>query len=94
MKTSNIAHIGIDVEDMEASLKFYCDGLGMKKKFVLYYDELQTKKSLPWLIYLELAEHQYIELFYCYDGRKQHMNLRDYYSMHHMSCLLYTSRCV
>jgi len=82
MKIINIAHAGLKVKDMEKSLKFYCDGLGLKHKFTLYADEQHSK---PRIEYLELGENQFIELFYSYEERKEHPNLREYYSIHHIS---------
>lgn len=85
---TNTGHLAFNVRDMDRMLRFYCDTLGMKKKFTLKYgdiegfirskieedvarkDELQNEirkfeaiREVPWLVYLELAERQYIELF-------------------------------
>lgn len=54
-----IAHIAFVVSDMEKSLHFYCDVLGMEKAFDLDDDE-----GKPWINYLKVAEGQFIELFY------------------------------
>lgn len=82
MKVINIAHAGFKVKDMEKSLNFYCEGLGFKHKFTLYKDEQDTQ---PWIEYLEFGENQFIELFYSYEERKEHPNLREYYSIHHIA---------
>lgn len=40
MKIKTISHLGFYVKDMERSLKFYCEGLGMKKKFSMNYGHM------------------------------------------------------
>ena len=59
MKIEGIAHVGYTVRDMEKSLQFYCDGLGFQKKFLL-----KNREGQPWIIYLEIAPKQFLELFY------------------------------
>ena len=44
---------------MEASLRFYLDGLGMQHAF-----SLANKENRPWIEYLCVAPGQFIELFY------------------------------
>lgn len=62
MNIKCIAHAAYKITDMEKSLKFYCEGLGFKKKF-----ELQDEQGRPWIQYLEIVPEQFIELFYDYD---------------------------
>ena len=59
MEIRGIAHIAYMVSDMEKSLRFYCDTLGFREMFTLKNDAGE-----PWIIYMEVAPHQYIELFY------------------------------
>lgn len=40
MKIMNISHVALNVRNMKPVLDFYCDGLGMKKQFTLYYGDL------------------------------------------------------
>lgn len=54
-----IAHAAYTVTNMEKSLCFYCDVLGLKKVF-----ELNRPDGKPWIIYLKVSERQFIELFY------------------------------
>lgn len=54
-----IGHLAFTVENMEKSLNFYCDILGFKKLF-----ELNNTDNEPWIVYLKVAERQFIELFY------------------------------
>ena len=58
-----IGHTAYNVSDMEKSLHFYCDMLGFKHLF-----QLKDKDGKPWINYLKVADHQFIELFY--DGKK------------------------
>ena len=54
-----IAHVAYTVADMEKSLWFYCEVLGFPKAF-----ELKDEDGNPWIIYIKVAEGQFIELFY------------------------------
>jgi len=54
-----ISHTAFVVENMEKALHFYCDILGFKK-----FHELNNSKGEPWLIYLKIADRQFLELFY------------------------------
>ncbi|WP_346910856.1 VOC family protein [Faecalicatena orotica] len=43
-----ISHIGFDVKNMEAMLDFYCNALGMKKKFSMTFSQaLRKMQSEP-----------------------------------------------
>jgi len=55
-----IAHLAITAKDMEKSLDFYTNALGLKKVFEI--PEPETGK--PWIIYLYVGGRQFIELFY------------------------------
>jgi lactoylglutathione lyase len=61
-----ITHLALRVEDMEASLEFYCDVLGLEKAF-----ELEDDTGAPWIVYVKLTEGQFIELFYGEKGAKR-----------------------
>ncbi|WP_010677666.1 VOC family protein [Bacillus timonensis] len=54
-----IHHAGFSVVDMERSLDFYCNKLGFKKAF-----ELQQSNGEPWIVYVKVADGNFIELFY------------------------------
>ncbi len=54
-----IGHTAYTVVDMEKSLYFYCDVLGLEKKF-----ELKRPTGENWIIYLTVSEGNFIELFY------------------------------
>jgi catechol 2,3-dioxygenase-like lactoylglutathione lyase family enzyme len=54
-----IGHTAYTVQDMEKSLRFYCDVLGFKKLF-----ELNRPGGEPWIVYLKVCKGQFIELFY------------------------------
>jgi catechol 2,3-dioxygenase-like lactoylglutathione lyase family enzyme len=55
-----IAHIAVTTRDMEKSLDFYTNALGLKKVFEI--PEPETGK--PWIIYLYVGGRQFVELFY------------------------------
>jgi predicted dehydrogenase/catechol 2,3-dioxygenase-like lactoylglutathione lyase family enzyme len=89
----NIGHVSYNAKDMEAMLHFYCDVLGMEKLFTLTLGDLAAiikepsftaklleKKDDPWIVYLKLAERQYVELFYDFGpAKKSFESRRDYY---------------
>lgn len=59
-----IGHLAFDVTDIDVSLDFYCNKLGLKRIFHLGSDEN------PWLIYLKVGPQQYIELFPTGNGKQ------------------------
>ncbi|GHV43778.1 lactoylglutathione lyase [Clostridia bacterium] len=54
-----IAHAALIVNDMEKTVEFYDKNFGFKKSF-----ELADKDGNPWIIYLKIADGQFLELFY------------------------------
>ena len=55
---THLGHIAILVTDLERSLDFYCNKLGLKEGFRLKNDKGET-----WLVYVLIDEHNSIELF-------------------------------
>ena len=60
-----IGHTAFSVKDMQASLKFYSEALGINKAFSI------DKDGQPWIEYLKVADGQFIELFYNGTGEPQ-----------------------
>lgn len=54
-----IAHIALNVKDMEKSVHFYCDILGFPPAF-----DIQDDNDNPWIKYIRISHNQFIELFY------------------------------
>jgi lactoylglutathione lyase len=54
-----IGHVAFRISDLDRSLDFYCNKLGFQEAFRL---EREGQTS-PWIIYLQLAPGQFIELF-------------------------------
>ena len=89
MKITNIGHPSFRVSDRDKALEFYCGALGLKKKFTISYDEwianmglteddpfykkLEPYRGQIWITYVEVAPHQYIELF-SPEGASEHFN--------------------
>ncbi|GMA59776.1 VOC family protein [Alicyclobacillus fastidiosus] len=55
----SMGHTAFTVEDMDASLKFYCDVLGCVKAF-----EIHREDGTPWIVYVRVPDGRFIELFY------------------------------
>jgi lactoylglutathione lyase len=53
----SVAHIAFNVKDIEKSLHFYCDILGLEMAF-----EMKDKNGSPWIYNIKVAEGQYLEL--------------------------------
>ena len=58
--TISLGHIAITVKDMDASVLFYTEALGLKKAFEIAHPET----GAPWIVYLNVREGEFIELFY------------------------------
>jgi lactoylglutathione lyase len=56
---TGIGHLAFRIADLERSLHFYCDILGFEEAFRL---DREGSPS-PWIVYIQVAPGQYIELF-------------------------------
>jgi len=56
---TGIAHNALSVSDMEASVRFYRDVLGLTKAF-----ELNDNKGNPWIVYMKVCDGKFLELFH------------------------------
>ena len=56
---SGLTHKAYHVTNMEQTLRFYCECLGLQKIFEIKNDEGEN-----WLVYLKISDRQFIELFY------------------------------
>jgi len=65
-----IAHNAIRVSDMDKSVKFYEEVVGMTKEF-----EVNDNDGNPWIVFLKAGQEQFLELFY--GGVREHE--RDYF---------------
>ena len=63
MNVKGLAHIALHITNMEETLRFYTECLGLQKIF-----ELKNDNDEDWLVYLKVCDYQFIELFY---GGKQ-----------------------
>jgi lactoylglutathione lyase len=54
---TKLSQIALQVTDIEASLKFYCENLGLRHLFN-FCDE----NNKPWMYYLRVSDYQYLEL--------------------------------
>ncbi|MEF2070056.1 VOC family protein [Consotaella aegiceratis] len=53
----SVGHVAIRVKDLDASLAFYADKLGLPEMFRLNRDDR------VWLVYLRITDDQYLEVF-------------------------------
>jgi lactoylglutathione lyase len=56
---TGIGHVAFRITDLERALDFYCGKLGFREAFRL---EREGEPS-PWIVYLQVAPGQFIELF-------------------------------
>jgi lactoylglutathione lyase len=56
---TGIGHVAFRITDLERALDFYCGKLGFREAFRLERDG----EPSPWIVYLQLAPGQFIELF-------------------------------
>ncbi|WMJ24274.1 VOC family protein [Paludicola sp. MB14-C6] len=63
----SIAHVAFHAADMQKSLDFYCNKLGLSHSF-----SIQDNDGNPWIEYLKVTDNQFIELFY--EKREQVLN--------------------
>jgi catechol 2,3-dioxygenase-like lactoylglutathione lyase family enzyme len=54
---TSLGHIAIRISHLDAALDFYRDGLGFREAFRLDRD------GEPWIVYLQVASGQFVELF-------------------------------
>jgi catechol 2,3-dioxygenase-like lactoylglutathione lyase family enzyme len=109
MKFKHIAQVAFQIKDMDAALRFYGQGLGLRQKFALSFNDasqfFQSRSSvpgvspmnpqvlayfasmqdLPWIVFLETGEHQFLELFYTYNDRNFFDNRQNAYGYQHLS---------
>ncbi len=52
-----LSHVAISVTDLDRALRFYTGAIGLTEQFRL------EKDGRPWLVYIKVAEGQFIELF-------------------------------
>jgi catechol 2,3-dioxygenase-like lactoylglutathione lyase family enzyme len=74
-----LAHVALTVEDMEKSLHFYTDILGLKHAF-----QVKDDKGQPWIEYVQTGPRQFIELFH--GGKNKHEPIDREIGVHHL-CL-------
>ncbi len=55
---SGIGHIALRVKDVEASVDFYCKGVGLAEVHRLYRDS-----GALWLVYVRITDDQFLEIF-------------------------------
>ncbi|MBQ2676942.1 MAG: VOC family protein [Clostridia bacterium] len=55
---TNIGHLALSVKDLDKSMEFYCDFLGMQKSFTLYNED-----GSVWIQYVKVTNDQFIEFF-------------------------------
>lgn len=56
---TGIGHVAFHIGDLERSLDFYCNKLGLRRAFQL--DREGTPS--PWIVYIQVAPGHFIELF-------------------------------
>ena len=75
MKVKSISHLAYKITDMDASLRFYCDVLGFKKKFSLTFGDLmqlieERYKNQATTVSKDNNEEQYVARIKYFAQRK------------------------
>ena len=55
---TNIAHLAFDCADLEVTIDFYCNKLGLEKKF-----DLRDENGEIWIQYIKICHDQFVEFF-------------------------------
>lgn len=63
-----LSHVALRVTDLDRSLAFYTDVIGLKEAF-----RLTREDGRPWLVYVEVAPMQFIELFPGAEGPREEL---------------------
>lgn len=58
-----IAHTAYVVSNMQATLRFYCEQLGLRHAF-----SIPDQSGKPWIEYVKVSEGQFVEFFHPKDG--------------------------
>jgi len=64
---TGLGHVAFRITDLERALDFYCGKLGFREAFRL---EREGEFS-PWIVYIQVADNQFIELFPGAKGENQ-----------------------
>jgi lactoylglutathione lyase len=56
---TGIGHVAFRIKDLDRSLDFYCRQLGFREAFRLE----REGQPAPWIVYLQVAPNQFLELF-------------------------------
>lgn len=56
---TGIGHVAFSVSDLDRALDFYCDKLGFRKAFQMDREGMPS----PWIVYIQIAPGNFIELF-------------------------------
>lgn len=76
------SHVALNIVDMDKALKFYVDGLGMKK-----LGETRREDGSPWIINLDCGDGYRLELFYGGVKDKEIAYAESQIGYHHWSAL-------
>ncbi|WP_078578175.1 VOC family protein [Salipaludibacillus agaradhaerens] len=74
---TGLAHIALTVENMDKSLSFYCDTLGLTHAF-----QVSDDNGEPWIEYVQVGPQQFIELFY--GGKNKGPSVDQKIGVHHL----------
>ncbi len=55
---TGLGHLAFRIEDLERSLDFYCNQLGLQEAF-----RMNDDKGDPWIVYIQINDDNFIELF-------------------------------
>lgn len=90
MNIKELGHLSFTCRDLDMSLSFYKDVLGLEEKFTLYYDDIGQKVEGDnrWIVYLQVTDRLFIELFNGKDANKEAVPDGTTYNYQHFALIV------
>ena len=90
MTIREIGHLAFTCRDLDASIRFYKEVLGLREKFTLYYEDAgrRVEGDQRWIVYMEVGDGSFIELFNGLDASRPAVPGGENYNYQHMALIL------
>lgn len=90
MRIQQFGHLAFTCRDLDVSLRFYKEVLGLKEKFCLNYEDTnrQVDGDQRWIVYMEVGDGSFIELFNGRDASSPAVPTGEDYNYQHMALIV------